>query len=230
MRAYLETYLDDAMNNLGDAFDYAVYDCDCELADFFMYFLVSGVAGAFGRGSPKYVAGLSGPELADEVFFRTKGVRPHAPMSRNIDKSPEYWAGWILAYYQWYTAISFAELNALGLTINHLLNLYPALHEADVSKFVALADALVEQNSKSRAARLQTFRKAAGLTQRALAEESGVTLRMIQLYEQRNKNINRASAGSLNRLARVLGCNIEDLLEIEHAGDAAIRACGVAGI
>jgi transcriptional regulator with XRE-family HTH domain len=68
---------------------------------------------------------------------------------------------------------------------------------------------------KSRPTRLRTIRKAAGLTQKAVAERAGVTLRMIQLYEQRNKNINKASAISLAKIALALGCAVEDLLEAE---------------
>jgi DNA-binding Xre family transcriptional regulator len=34
------------------------------------------------------------------------------------------------------------------------------------------------------------------------------------MYEQRNKNINKASADTLLSLSRVLGCTIEDLIEI----------------
>ena len=72
--AYPETYLNDAMDNLGNVFDYAVHDCHRELNDFYSMFLVSGVARAFGKGAPKYIAGFSGPELADEVFFRDRGA------------------------------------------------------------------------------------------------------------------------------------------------------------
>jgi transcriptional regulator with XRE-family HTH domain len=64
-------------------------------------------------------------------------------------------------------------------------------------------------------ARLQTIRRAAGLTQKALAEQSGAALRMIQLYEQRDKDINKASALSLAKIAHVLGCEVEDLLGSE---------------
>ena len=46
-----------------------------------------------------------------------------------------------------------------------------------------------------------------------LAKKSGVGLRSIQLYEQRQKDINKASAESLYKISRVLGCAMEDLLE-----------------
>lgn len=50
-------------------------------------------------------------------------------------------------------------------------------------------------------------------TQAELAKRSGVGLRSIQMYEQRNKNINKASAETLYRLSKVLGCMMEDLIE-----------------
>lgn len=47
---------------------------------------------------------------------------------------------------------------------------------------------------------------------RQLAEESGVSLRSIQMYEQRIKDINKGQAQTLHSLARVLGCRIEDFV------------------
>ena len=40
-----------------------------------------------------------------------------------------------------------------------------------------------------------------------------VSLRSIQMYEQRNKDINKASVDTVYRLAKVLGCAMEDLIE-----------------
>ncbi len=215
MRAYEETYLNDAMNNLGDMFDYAVNDCGYDPEEFFGHFIVSGVAEAFEKGNPKYIAGLSGPELASEVIYRTTHSREATPSAENIDKSPEYWAGWILAYYQWHTARRFDHMRKHGLTMTRVLSLYPTLHEADETKFVAVADEIIEKNAVARASNLQRIRKAGGMTQKELAEASGVALRMIQLYEQRGKNINKAQALTLTRMAHVLGCTVEDLLEEE---------------
>ena len=52
-----------------------------------------------------------------------------------------------------------------------------------------------------------------GFTQKELANNSGVTLRSIQMYEQGHKNINKASAETLYRLSKILGCTMEDLME-----------------
>ena len=212
MHAYDETYLDDAMNNLGDMLDYAVNDCGFDAEEFFSQFIVSGVAEAFEKGNPKYVAGLSGPELASEVVYRTVRSRLDTPSAENIDKSPEYWSGWILAYYQWQSIRRFSDMQKNGLTINRVLSLYPTLHEADISKFVSIADQIIKNNMAAGVSNLQRIRKASGMTQNELAEASGAALRMIQLYEQRKQDINKAKAVTLTNMAHVLGCSVEDLL------------------
>ncbi len=62
--------------------------------------------------------------------------------------------------------------------------------------------------------RLQERRKAAGMNQAKLAEAAGVNVRMLQYYEQGAKDINRAEAMTVYKLAKTLNCTVEDLLEI----------------
>ncbi len=97
--------------------------------------------------------------------------------------------------------------------MKRVLSLYPTLHEADMSKFVAVAEHEIKVGAKITPSNLQRIRKKAGMTQKKLAEASGVALRMIQLYEQRKQDINKSQAIALTRLAHVLGCKAEDLLE-----------------
>lgn len=47
----------------------------------------------------------------------------------------------------------------------------------------------------------------------AVSDASGVTLRMIQLYEQRQNDISKAQVNVVISLANALGCRVEDLLE-----------------
>lgn len=61
--------------------------------------------------------------------------------------------------------------------------------------------------------KLKLLRKSAGLSQRELAERSGVPLRTIQQYEQRQKSINKAQVEYLVMLAKVLCCDVDELLE-----------------
>lgn len=60
---------------------------------------------------------------------------------------------------------------------------------------------------------LKHIRTSKGYSQKQLAELSGVSLRSIQMYEQRNKDINKAQSESLHRLAKALSCTMEELLE-----------------
>ena len=62
---------------------------------------------------------------------------------------------------------------------------------------------------------VKQYRESAGLSQSKLAEVSGVNLRMIQKYEQGERDINLAQAITLYKLAQVLNCTIENLLEIK---------------
>lgn len=59
---------------------------------------------------------------------------------------------------------------------------------------------------------LKAARKAAGLTQKQLAAQSGVKLRAIQLYEQNQLDLRRASVSSALALAKTLHCSIEGLV------------------
>ena len=61
---------------------------------------------------------------------------------------------------------------------------------------------------------LQYYRTSQGYTQKQLADLSEVSIRMIQGYEQGTKDINKASGITLKRLAFILECTIEDLLEL----------------
>lgn len=89
--------------------------------------------------------------------------------------------------------------------------MYYTLHEADITKFVETADHLMDEHLTE--TNLKRNRTAYDITQAELAKRSGVSLRSIQMYEPRNKDINKASVETVYSLAKVLGCTIEDLIE-----------------
>lgn len=62
---------------------------------------------------------------------------------------------------------------------------------------------------------LQRIRKATGLTQAGLAERSGVSVRLIQDYEQARKPINGAAGRTILKLSKALSVRMEDLMEVE---------------
>ena len=210
--AYSELYLDDAMNNLGDMVAFAVCDLGFDPDEFFEWFILSGIASQFEIGNPKYVAGMSGFELAEAVLAKVNVSYDKREPSYDEFKGREFWAGWILAYYQWETGKRFKDIVKDGLTLSAVFSMY-ILHEADESKFVEAANEIIARNKGSRKSKLSEIRKARGFTQQQLSEASGVTLRMIQLYEQRQNDISKAQVTVVISLAKALGCEVEDLIE-----------------
>ena len=210
MPAYDKIYLDRARTALGRMLDFAVYDLKYDIAVFFDYFILSGVGVRFEKGDFTLLAGMSGVELAYEVLEQSNIEYERVRPNYTIDRSEEYWTGWALAYYQWETSLSFAEI-VRNIPIRDIMALYSPYHEMDIRQF---AD---KMNELYRAAKPETNlklrRQSIGLTQRELAQLADVPVRTIQQYEQRQKNINKAQAEYLVMLARALYCEVTDLLE-----------------
>lgn len=211
MRAYYEGYLEQTQRILGDMMDFAVNTCEMDGDKFFTKFIISGVSEQFEKGNPRYVAGMTGCEIVKEVMERSQTPCEDIPDAMYLDKSPEYWSGWALAYYQWYTAKSFEKIHQ-AVSIAEILNMYPTLHEADISKFVLIIDEKIKNFYPE--TNLKRIRMNAGLSQRELAEFSGVPLRQIQMFEQRQRDINKTQVINAAKLARTLGCTIENLIEL----------------
>ena len=209
-RAYQETYLSKAQAALGDAFDYAINTCRISGADFIKLFTASSVSRRMENGEPAYLAGKSGIEIAADVLLESTGKQLEAEPQEHFGRSREYWIGWAVCYYQWFSARSYIDIFKV-LSFDDLANMYYMLHEADITKFVDIADEKVREHFKG--TNLKRIRSSYGCTQAELAKRSGVSLRSIQMYEQRNKDINKASADALYRISRVLGCSMESLLE-----------------
>lgn len=210
--AYDKKYLDDAMHNLGEAMDFAQSVCHLEPEEFLGMFITSGIAGQFGKGVPKYVSGMSGTELVLEVLHKTGILAENIKPQTEYTYTPEYWCGWILAYFQWYTGRPFQNIHEC-LSMRDIERLYPSLHEASEEKSVDTLNAII--GKKYLPTRLQVQRKICGFTQKQLSEKARINLRTLQQYELRAKNINKAAVETLLALAQTLSCRIEDLLEYD---------------
>lgn len=62
--------------------------------------------------------------------------------------------------------------------------------------------------------KLKQIREAAGLTQTDLAAATGISVRVIQNYEQSTRPLNNAKAITVYQIAKALSCNVEDLLDL----------------
>lgn len=210
MRAYQEIYLSKTQSALGDAFDYAINACHIPGADFIKLFAASSVSKRMENGEPAFLGGKSGIEIVADVMLETTGREPDAAPEDHFGRSREYWIGWAVCYYQWYSSRSYSDIFTV-LSFEDLQKMYYTLHEADITKFADIVDERIKEFFKD--TNLKRIRSSYGCTQAELAKRSGVSLRSIQMYEQRNKDINKASAETLYRISKVLGCTIEDLLE-----------------
>lgn len=96
--AYSEMYLEDAMRTLGEAVDFALCDQGLNPAELTAILSNAFEMKQFERGMPRVVCGMSGDELARDIIAHA-GLSPvECRGTYPFDRSPQYWAGWVLAY------------------------------------------------------------------------------------------------------------------------------------
>lgn len=140
----------------------------------------------------------------------TTGSVPLQKPQYTADRSPEYWTGWALAYFQWATSLSFEQILS-KIRPGEIVSLYSPYHEMDIRRFCDKMTELYRERKQE--TNLKRLRQAVGMTQKELALQSGIPLRTVQQYEQRQKNINKARAETVMVLARLLDCKAEELIE-----------------
>ena len=203
IQSYSNFYLPYVKENIGSMLE-RVAKTGLDPIEFWEEFVNSNVSRQIEKGNPKYLT-CSSFDYIEEVL----GYSPSKLKKVEISIDEYYWAGWALADLQNKIGFTFFEINE-RLPLNEVLRLYPTLHEADISKFLEVAENYFKGNSLSN---LKKIREARGLSQTQLSALSSVDLRSIQMYEQKRNDINKAQACTLSKLAMVLGCQIEDLLE-----------------
>ena len=208
--AYNELYLNDAKECLAAMLDYAINDCDFKADWFSSLFVTTGFAQKFESGNPAIISGMSGVELAREIV-KTAYKNKEIPIAKNNEgASPEFWAGWALAEYQWISGHSFKDIFE-RIPLSEIIKMYDLYHEMDITQFINSMENFY--NKVNLETKLKRIRESRGMSQSELSVMSGVKLRSIQMYEQKVNDIDKAQAQTLYKLSRVLGCNIEDILE-----------------
>lgn len=206
MFTYEESYVGGVQQAMGSMLDYAVNVRGADICLYYGRFLQSRFPSLLERGCPGIFIGRSGIEMAIELLGE-----PPAPAARQaLYPGREYWTGWALAYYQWRSGRSLPDIERL-VPIAQVEELYHPYHEMDISSFCLRMDELCSEAQPL--TKLQLLRMQAQLSQRQLAELTGVPVRTLQQYEQRQKSINRARAEYVVSLARALCCEPGDLLE-----------------
>ena len=210
MRDYKELYFDDSVNVVADIFDYVLNDVGLSLDLFTSIFINSKEFKMIEICNSFYVGGRSGAEIAMKMLENTFENIVLPKPTFHEQKNKFYWAGWALAQYQLYSDIPYKEIVS-RIPLNELLNMYDAYHEMDISHFIEFMDEKYKERNKE--TKLKMLRTHAGLSQRELAEKSGVSLRLIQLYEQRANDINKGQFETIWLLSKALRCDLSDLYE-----------------
>lgn len=199
--------LENSMDVLGTMFDFAVNYCNLNGDKYWDMFICSGVAQQFEDNNPKFVAGKSGEEIVYDVLSAVGKSIDCVNILPRFGRTPEYWAGWVLAQYQNATNLSYKSIHQI-VSFEELINMYKTLHEAPIEKFIEILNN--KRNNSQTNLKLQ--RERMGLSQSQLADMSGINIKTIQAFEQRQKDIKSAKFDTLQKLSSVLGCEIVDLL------------------
>ena len=179
IHAYDEMYVEGAMIRIGDMLEYACLDCGYDPDGFWRMFLQSKVAHRFEIGDVSLVAGKSGPELAYMVISTIDHQEELPKPSWREDRSDLYWSGWVLPYYQWYTANPFSMIWK-SVSIRMLQKMYPTYHEADIEKTVATLSEMIKPVKKTSISDLRLVR---GMTQQQLAKRAHISISQLQRLE-----------------------------------------------
>ena len=209
IHAYQEIYVNKIQRRIGVLFDYAINELGINCYKVIDVFSSSKYAKYIENGYLYYVVGKSGIEIALDLFeeeIRNLEIKQFENYNRTID----YWIGWAISYYQWYSNRSFNEIFNI-LKYSDLEKLYYKYHETDILKFAEELDIIIKNNYQE--TNLKRIRILYGISQNELAKLSNVNKRSIQMYEEKYKDINKANVITIYMLSKALGCQMEDLLE-----------------
>lgn len=67
--------------------------------------------------------------------------------------------------------------------------------------------------------KLKEIRTQQGLSQSLLSKETNVSLKTLQAYEQGDRDLNKAQAETVYKLAKALNCKMEELIDIQKGLD-----------
>ena len=236
--AYDKILVDRAADSLGRMLDYSAYSLHYDISAMTDLFIASGVAGLFENGDIRIITGMSGIELSYEVLEKSGIIFERAQPRYTKSLSPEFWYGYTLARIQWETGLPFDHLvrsfspqtfisdyvkkrlsflNGLPFDISDkdrsagITAMSRQYADESLSFFISTSTPGINSAAKEETP-LKQMRIKNGLSQSGLSKASGVPLRTIQQYEQRQKDLAKARAEYLIALSRALNCDPSPLI------------------
>lgn len=132
--AYDESYLEDVQKNLGFFFQFLLCNEKMPPEEVQRLFLSSEIPYQIEIGNPDFLCGKSGFELAI-LALKDKDLSLSISKAQKMPFFPQsdYWCGFVLAYCQWKNNITFEKI-LQSYSLKQILDIYPLLHEADITK------------------------------------------------------------------------------------------------
>jgi len=201
--SYSKMYLFSVMKNIAALFDIAINIMGLPPEEFSLKFSKSDVAKGIEYGIPNMLCGKSAIEMLSDIYLKN-----FEDVEISMNRSAEYWAGWILALAQWELNISFEEL-LKNFSFSSIVDMYYPYHEADEYKMIEV----IRKSIPKRESTLKKLRNKNNLSQNQLSVISGVNIRSIRSYEQGDNDICKASGDTLYMLSKALSCTMEELIK-----------------
>lgn len=207
-KAYNKSNLIMTQQLLGEYFDISVNHLKLSLEDAMMDLIKSEFSILIERG----LINIMYEEF--ESDYLTNLIHHNGDVAKNKKSyvvnslSKEYWTGWITAYLQWDTGRTFKDIQK-AFPIGNVRDSFFPYHEMEDSRFVEDVTSRFFKNESN----LKRIRKRNKMTQKELANKTDISIRTIQMIEQRHNSINNLKSISLFNLSRELNCSMEELLE-----------------
>lgn len=241
IRAYDEILKEEASDKLGKMLDYAVHSLHMDAVSILALFAASGTSALFEKGDIRTIMGMSGIELAYDVFGRCGISYERTPARHKRGLSAEYHLGCCIAEIQHSLSIPFSEivkdfpcrdfiseyaasrtdlLASLPLTISseernsEILEFGKSYTAKAADEYIK---GMAEADSSNPGTLLKKARIKNGLSQSALAKAANVPLRTLQQYEQGQKDIGKARAEYIISLASVLNTEPSKLIHLHQS-------------
>ena len=224
---------------LGKMLDFAVHSLRQNADAFFALFITSGFARVMENMDIRCIAGMSGIEMSYKVLDKCGVAYTRVTPRHTAGLSREYFAGYALAKVQAETGLTYEEITAV-MPVSSIISMYGNYHSRAMNELPwqmndeyrleavdrikaafpgellkSVRDAIESKaaSGAKKETRLKELRLLNGLSQSRLAEASGVPLRTLQQYEQRQKDLAKANFEYIMRLSSVLNCEPADLLD-----------------
>lgn len=139
---YNRVFLEDTMELLGEAVEYASLKCGMDADTFMGAFISCGLADVLDRGAP-YLLYRSGISIACKVLEESGLYNgPEWPKPIYDDISPEFWAGRLYVLYHWISGRRTSSVWSV-LKIKAMVQMYEHLHTASIKEILDTVDAVV---------------------------------------------------------------------------------------